>query len=113
MVDHDVMLEKISQIQRCLKRIQNTTQGEINRLDDINIQDIFVLNLQRAVQSAIDLAMHVVSNENLGMVHDISEGFLILEKEKIITSDLSLRLKKMVGFRNIAVHEYSEMDVDI
>lgn len=58
MPDRDVVLAKVAAIQRCLKRIQETTQLDPASLDDIDKQDIFVLNLQRAVQAAIDLATH-------------------------------------------------------
>jgi len=49
MPDPDVVLAKVAAVQRCLKRIQETTMLEPERLDDIDKQDIFVLNLQRAI----------------------------------------------------------------
>lgn len=113
MVDKDVVLEKIKNIQNCLKRIQDKTAGDPTRLDDINIQESFVLNLQRAVQSVIDLAAHIVSDEGLGLPSELKENFLLLERAKIIDAELSQQLQKMVGFRNIAVHEYAAIEVDV
>jgi len=107
MVDRDIVLEKINQIQNCLKRIQDKTRGNPDSLENIDIQDIFVLNLQRAIQSCLDLAAHIVSDEGLGLPGDLRENFILLEKAGMITKDLSGRLQKMVGFRNIAVHEYA------
>jgi uncharacterized protein YutE (UPF0331/DUF86 family) len=113
MVNNDIVFEKIKNIQNCLKRIQEKTKGEPQSLHDADSQDIFVLNLQRAIQSTIDLAAHVVADEGLGLPSDLKENFFLLEKAKIIPADLSTRLQKMVGFRNIAVHEYTAIDVTI
>lgn len=113
MVDRDVIYQKISQIQNCLKRIQDKTQGRPASLDDIDVQDVFVLNLQRAIQSAIDLASHIVADEGLGLPDELRENFSLLQKERVIPTALSQRLKKMVGFRNIAVHEYESISVDV
>ncbi|MCC7343502.1 MAG: DUF86 domain-containing protein [Deltaproteobacteria bacterium] len=113
MVDRDLVIEKIGQIQRCLKRIQDKTKGDPESLNDIDIQDIFVLNLQRAVQTGIDLAAHIVADEGLGLPADLGENFLFLEKAKVIPATLAQRLRKMVGFRNIAVHEYAAIDPEV
>jgi len=110
MVNQDVVLEKIKQIQNCLKRIQEKTKGDPQSLESLDIQDIFVLNLQRAIQSVLDLAAHVVADEGLGLPSDLKENFLLLEKAKIIDKQLSQKMQKMVGFRNIAVHDYAALD---
>jgi len=113
MVDRDLVFEKIKNIQNCLKRIRDVTQFNPNSLDDLNIQDIFVLNLQRAVQSTIDLAAHVVASEGLGVPEKLKENFTLLEKAKIISPECTKKMMLMVGFRNIAVHEYQEIDIEI
>jgi len=67
MPDRDVVLAKVSAIQKCLRRIKDITGLNPDRLDDIDVQDIFVLNLQRSIQSAIDLATHIIASEGLGI----------------------------------------------
>lgn len=67
MVDQDILLAKIASIQKCLERIRRVTGGNCDSLDDPDVQDIFVLNLQRAVQAAIDLAAHQVADEKIGL----------------------------------------------
>jgi uncharacterized protein YutE (UPF0331/DUF86 family) len=113
MVDKDVVLAKIAAIQKCLKRIIEVTGLDPGQLDDQDIQDIFVLNLQRAIQSAIDLAVHVSATEALGLSDTIRGHFVLLEREKIIGKTLSQKLQSMVGFRNIAIHDYQALDTDI
>jgi len=111
--DKDIIYEKVGNIQRCLKRIHQVTQLKPERLENIDVQDIFVLNLQRAVQSAIDLAVHIISSEGWGLPRTLKEYFDILIEHKVIPAKLGENLKKMVGFRNIAIHDYSKIDVDI
>lgn len=113
MVDRDVVLEKVKQIQRCLKRIYDRTGGRARNLSDIDVQDIVVLNLQRAIQSSLDLAAHIIADEGLGLVSELRENFVLLERKKIISKKLSEKLQRMVGFRNIAVHEYAEIDDEV
>ena len=113
MVDQDIIIEKTAIIQRCLKRISEVTQLLPGSLDDINIQDIYVLNLQRAVQASIDLAAHIIADEGLGLPGSLREHFTLLAQNKIITEALCKNMIAMVGFRNIAVHEYQKLDEEI
>jgi uncharacterized protein YutE (UPF0331/DUF86 family) len=102
----------VANIQYCLKRIQQVTHSDPEKLDEIQIQESFILNLQRAVQSAIDLAAHIVSSKGLGLPKVLRENFQILSQVNIIEKDLGERLENMVGFRNIAIHDYSRISVD-
>jgi len=111
--DRDVILAKIAAIQKSLKRIKDVTGLDPERLDELDTQDIFVLNLQRAIQSAIDLAAHVVASEGLGVPDTIRGNFVLLENAKIITKVLSKKMQSMVGFRNIAIHDYQSLDIEI
>ena len=113
MVDKDIVLEKVKNIQNCLRRIHEETGDDPASLFDMDVQDIFVLNLQRAVQSCIDLAAHVVSDEGLGLPSDLKENFTLLETKGILSSELSSKLQKMVGFRNIAVHDYTAINASV
>lgn len=113
MPDRDVVLAKVAAIQRCLKRIKETTRLDPNSLDDIDKQDIFILNLQRAVQAAIDLATHIVASEGLGLSDTIKDNFTLLKNAGIINEELTRRMESMVGFRNIAIHDYQAIDRDI
>jgi len=113
MPDKDVVFAKTASIQKCLRRIKEVTGLNPDSLDEINKQDIFVLNLQRAVQSTIDLAAHVIASEGLGVPDTIRDNFLRLEQAGIIGRDLSKRMQAMVGFRNIAIHDYQAINTEI
>ena len=113
MVDRDILLAKIASIRKSLERIRAVTGGTSESLNDLDIQDIFVLNLQRAVQATIDLAAHLVADEKIGLPTNLKENFSLLESRQIIDPSLSRRLQAMVGFRNIAVHDYQQLDLTI
>lgn len=113
MPDKDIVFAKVAAIQKCLRRIERVTGLDPDRLDELDIQDIFVLNLQRAIQSAIDLATHIVASESLGLSDTIGGNFVLLEHAKIITKSLCRKMQSMVGFRNIAIHDYQALDLDI
>jgi uncharacterized protein YutE (UPF0331/DUF86 family) len=113
MVDRDILLAKIASIRKCLERIRTVTSGVSESLNDPDIQDIYVLNLQRAVQATIDLAAHLVADEKIGLPTNLKENFALLESRQIIGAPMSRRLQAMVGFRNIAVHDYQQLDLVI
>ena len=58
---NDVALAKLATIRRCLQRIRTVTAGDPARVREFETQDIVVLNLQRAIQAALDLAAHVIA----------------------------------------------------
>lgn len=113
MPDRDIVLAKVAAIQRCLKRIKDVTGLKPDTLDELNVQDIFVLNLQRAVQATIDLATHIIASEGLGIPDTIKGNFVLLDDAGIINKRLSKKMQAMVGFRNIAIHDYQSLDVEI
>lgn len=113
MPDKDILFAKTASIQRSLKRIQDVTKLNPDALDDVDKQDIFVLNLQRAVQSAIDLGTNVIAAEGLGISDSIKGNFVILEQAGIISTELSRRMQSMAGFRNAAIHDYQAINVSI
>ncbi|MGC8654503.1 MAG: type VII toxin-antitoxin system HepT family RNase toxin [Candidatus Kryptoniota bacterium] len=113
MVDFDIILAKVANIQRCLKRVEEKTGFNPESLENLDVQEIFILNLQRAIQSSIDIAAHVVADEGLGLPGPGKENFSLLEKAGIISQDVSSKMQSMVGFRNIVVLEYQNINLDI
>ncbi|MBI4826304.1 MAG: DUF86 domain-containing protein [Nitrospirae bacterium] len=113
MPDKDIILAKTGNIQRCLRRIKETTNLNPESLNDIDKQDIFILNLQRATEAAIDIAAHIAASEGLGLASAIKDNFRFLNEAGIINESLLKKMQSMVGFRNIAVHDYQSINVDI
>lgn len=109
----DVILNKINIIERCIKRIHEEYDQNPKNLENYTKQDSIILNLQRACEASIDLAMHIVAVKKLGLPQQSRDAFTLLEAEGIIPSSLSDKMKAMVGFRNIAVHDYQEINLVI
>lgn len=110
MIDRDRVLAKIATIDRCLERIAEVRGERRKDLLPVDIDDIASLNLQRAIQAAIDLAANVISTEGYGTPDSTAGVFALLQQRGVIDADLAIRLRRMVGFRNIAVHEYQTVD---
>ena len=110
----DVLLNKAAVIERCLARITEEYEGHEDELEtNYTRQDAIVLNLQRACEASIDAAMHLVRTNRLGLPQRTRDAFILLEGAGRLSSDLSRRLQAMVGFRNIAVHQYQELQIPI
>ncbi|MDR4468423.1 MAG: DUF86 domain-containing protein [Nitrospira sp.] len=110
----DVIVNKAASIERCLRRIQEEYAGDIqNLVVNQTKQDAIILNLQRACETAIDLAMYVVSQRKLGVPQDSRDAFSLLQTGGILPADLAHRMQRMVGFRNVAIHEYAHLNLDV
>jgi uncharacterized protein YutE (UPF0331/DUF86 family) len=110
----DVILNKAEIIERCIVRIKETYARAPAALEtDYSCQDVVVLNIERACQAAIDLGMRWIRIDSLGVPKDSREAFALLAAAGRIAPELADSLKKMVGFRNIAVHDYREIDFAI
>ena len=100
-------------IERCVHRIHEVYEGNPDNLKDFTKQDSIILNIQRACEASIDLAMHIVSERKLGIPKASPEGFQLLQEAGLIDANLAKSLMNMVGFRNIAVHDYQALELDI
>src|SRR5699024_2426967 len=96
----DVVLNKVTTIERCI--VENFTS-----------QCGIILNIVRAFEASIDLEMHLVMEHKLGIPKTSREAFEILRKSNIIVLNLAQSLMNMVGFRNIAIHDYQALNLDI
>jgi uncharacterized protein YutE (UPF0331/DUF86 family) len=61
----------------------------------------------------IDAAMHLVRIHRLGVPQESRDAFDLLEHARHIPPELAAKMKKMVGFRNVAVHDYQRRSLDI
>ena len=108
-----VIINKYESIERCVNRINEEYNNDPNNLNNYSKLDAIVLNLQRSCELVIDIAMYIVSTRKLGIPQSKKEAFEILLKNNYITEDTFKKMKGMIGFRNIAVHDYKEIDEEI
>ena len=109
MVD-DVLLNKSAIIERCVHRAREEYQAAgANFATDYTRQDAAILNLQRACEAALDIANHLTRLHKLGIPQSARSAFELLEQGGLIPGSLAEAMKIMVGFRNIAVHDYQSL----
>jgi uncharacterized protein YutE (UPF0331/DUF86 family) len=109
----DVLLNKMAIVERCLLRIKEVYDQNPDNLKDYTKQDSIVLNIQRAVEATIDIAMHVIAEKKLGIPQNSRDAFEVLAQHHLISNELLEKLKNMIGFRNIAVHNYQKINLSI
>lgn len=108
----DILLNKAAIIERCIRRVREEYRANPT-LDNFTHVDAMTLNIERACQAAIDMAMHVVARDRLGLPQSAGEAFVLLQRAGVLDDALTRRMRAMVGFRNIAVHQYEEIDSGI
>lgn len=110
----DVLLNKAAIIKRCVKRIKEEYRnGEDDFIKDYTRQDSVILNIQRCCEAAIDMGNRCIKIKRLGIPQSSREVFDILEQADIIEQYLCKKMKAMIGLRNIAVHDYQVLNMDI
>ncbi len=113
-MDRDVVLNKLESLRRCIVRVQDKTPESLDLLaNDCDLQDIVVLNLERAVQMCVDIGLHMISDIEVPIPHSMAQKFLNQNQAGYLSDTTAGRMVKAVGFRNTAVHAYQEIDWEI
>ena len=112
---NDIIMNKKESVERCIKQIgiYYAKPSDVPFEEDYLKQDAIAVNLQRAAEQVIDLANYVIRQKKLGLPKESRESFEILAGAGIIPRELADKLKGMVGFRNILVHQYENLDIKI
>ena len=110
----EVIAQKITSLQRSVARAREAlTSAGTEFRTNYNLQDAAILNVIRACDTSIDLANMLIRKRRFGVPSESKDSFVILVRENAIPHGLGDQLKRMVGFRNLAVHQYRELDLDI
>ncbi len=110
----DVLINKAASIERCVARArQEYAANPEGFAQDFTRQDAAILNIQRACEAALDMGQHLVRREKLGIPQSARDVFGLLAQAGWIEHTLAEHLKRMVGFRNIAVHDYQALQLPI
>ena len=112
MTDRDLVLKKLAQIETCVQELRTLARPE-EIPNDVREERFVEHTLQIAMQAAIDVATHIVSDERLGEPRANRELFDLLRRYGWIETGITDSLQKMAGFRNILVHGYDAVDLGI
>lgn len=107
-----MLLSKAESIERCVARVRDTYVGNEAAFEqDFNVQDVVVLNLQRGCEAAIDMANRMLKLRRLRYPKESGDSFRTLVAAGLLSKEIGAAMVAMVGFRNIAVHEYQTLDL--
>ncbi len=110
-MDREVIEQKLESLRHCLQRVADKCPPDPETLErDPDLQDIITLNLTRAVQLCVDIGAHLIAGMEVPPPDTMGQTFDALARAGAIPENLAMQLKKAVGFRNIAVHNYEEID---
>ena len=110
----DVLINKAATIERCVARAREEyLRDPVSFATDLTRQDAAILNIQRACEAALDMGQHLIRRERLGVPQSARDVFTLLAQNQRLDPTLADSLKLMVGFRNIAVHDYQALQLPI
>ena len=113
-MDKEVLQTKLEALIRCLHRIKDQNISSLDELEkNLDKQEIIILNLQRAVQICVDIGNHILIDYSTPTPATMAETFKYLAENKLISDKNALELSHAVGFRNIAVHQYENINCKI
>lgn len=110
----DVLINKAATIERCVARArEGYFRDPSSFATDVTRHDAAILNIQRACEAALDMGQHLIRRERLGVPQSARDVFVLLAQGGWIATALADNLQRMVGFRNIAVHDYQKLQLPI
>ena len=113
-MDKEVLETKLEALIRCVHRIKDQNILTLEELEaNLDKQEIIILNLQRAVQICVDIGNHILLDYKTPTPSTMAETFKYLAQNNLISKDNAEDLSHAVGFRNIAVHQYEDIDCKI
>jgi uncharacterized protein YutE (UPF0331/DUF86 family) len=105
----DVLLNKAATVERCVARAREEYAASPDFATDFTRQDAAVLNIQRACEACLDMGQHLIRRDRLGLPQSARDVFALLAQASWIDTTLQDTMQRMVGFRNIAVHDYQKL----
>jgi len=110
--DRELVAKKLARIETCVKELR--TMGDPDRIhSDLREERFFEHTLQIAIQSVLDVASHIVSEERLGEPRSNHELIDLVVRHDWIPAGLESPLHRMIGFRNVLVHGYESVDLAV
>lgn len=109
-----VLLAKAATVERCVGRAREEyVKDKAGFATDLTRQDAAILNIQRACEACLDMGHAIIRKERLGLPQSGRDVFTLLERAGHIAPPLAEALRRMVGYRNIAVHDYQTLQLAI
>ena len=112
LTDAELIAKKLALIETYVQELRTLARPDL-LASDVREERFVEHTLQLAVQAALDVASHVVSDDRLGEPRTNQELFELLARHAWIDPRLANTLRAAVGFRNVLVHGYANVDVAV
>lgn len=110
----DVLINKAATIERCVARAREEYAADPDGFaENFSRQDAAILHIQRACEAALDMGLHIIRRERLGVTQSARDTFTLLAQAHWLTPAVAEQMKRMVGFHNVAVHDYQSLQLPI
>jgi uncharacterized protein YutE (UPF0331/DUF86 family) len=114
LVDKLLIGRKLVQIDTYLKQIGDFSRISLNRYKiDWKTQRIVERTLHILIEACVDIANHIISDQEMRLPTGYADTFKVLMENKVIGKNLCGTLEKMARFRNVVVHQYETIDPTI
>lgn len=114
MVDKLLILRKLSELENYQKQLDEFSGITLEvYTSDWKTQRIIERTLQIMIETCVDIAGHIISDQGYRVPSTYAETFKVLQENGIITPQIFSIMEKMVKFRNIIVHQYENINADI
>ena len=111
MVDRELVLRRVAALDIYLGQLAEARQVDAAAYaNDWRAQRVLERTLHLTIEVCMDLADHVIADRALPLPGTAAEAFTVLAREKVLDGDLATALARMVGFRNLLVHDYMRLD---
>ena len=109
MVDLNIVTERLKELSLRIAKVRALCPAEPERLVD-DVLDLVSFNLFLAVQTCVDLATHLISDEGWAPAATAREAFERLTEHRVISQETLRALRQAIGLRNIVAHGYSGVE---
>jgi uncharacterized protein YutE (UPF0331/DUF86 family) len=114
MVDDVLILRKLSELDEYYQQIDEIATVTVAQYSgDWKVQRIVERTLQMMIETCVDIAGHIISDQGFRIPKSYADTFAVLHEKDILSDHLCQSLMKMAQFRNIVVHQYDKVDAGI
>ena len=114
MVNETLILRKLSELEQYSGQITEFKEITVNTYEnDWKLQRIIERTLQMMIETCVDIAAHIISDNNFRIPDSYADTFKVLSENKIIPEGLCQTMVQISKFRNIVVHHYDRVDAEI
>ena len=114
MVDRDLVRRKLTELSEYVRQVSEYRDVTVEQYRaDWKTQRIVERTLQMAIEACVDIASHMVADRGLRAPATYADTFEILVQAGLLSPDLGEAMVKMTGFRNVVVHDYAGIDVEV